>query len=146
MSDQDILGFVYLSHVYVLVFLCLIYVIWFFIIILILIATNHIISLTQKNLLFSHVCQKFSFRVSLCFWLIFYQFQHRVLIKVLLIKKKYGTSLQADVDNTLWRFRMFGRFATTLCGFRITLNGLRIRYAVLELRLWFRIYVMRFFN
>ena len=38
------------------------------------------------------------------------------------------------MDNTLWRFRMFGRFATTLCGFRITLDGLRIRYAVLELR------------
>ena len=49
-------------------------------------------------------------------------------------QKKYGTPLPPDVDNTLWRFRMFGRFATTLCGFRITLDGLRIRYAVLELR------------
>ena len=77
-------------YIYALVCLCLIYVICFFIIIFI--AFNHIISLTQKNLFFGHVCQKFSLRILLSFCLIFANFSLALLIKVLLIKKNVRTT------------------------------------------------------
>ena len=62
-------------YMHVFVFLCLIYVICFFIIIFFFITIYHIISLTQKNLFFGYVCQKFSLKVLLSFYLIFSQFQ-----------------------------------------------------------------------
>ena len=55
--------------------LYLIYVICFFIIIFFFITIGHIVSLTQKNLFFGYVCQKFSLKVLLSFCLIFCQFQ-----------------------------------------------------------------------
>ena len=64
-----------------MVYLCLIYVICFFIIIFSFIAFNHIISLTQKNLFFGHVCHKFSLRISFSFCLIFCKFQPGVAYK-----------------------------------------------------------------
>ena len=78
-------------YIYVLVFLCLICVICFYIIVFKLITTNHIISLTQKNLLFRHNCQKFSLRVLLIFWLIFYRFQSRVSFKSVAYKKAFNS-------------------------------------------------------
>ena len=78
-------------YIYVLVFLCLICVICFYIIIFKLITTNHIISLTQKNLLFRHNCQKFRLRVLRIFWLIFYRFQSRVSFKSVAYKKEFNS-------------------------------------------------------
>ena len=48
---------------------------------------NHKTSLTQKNLFFGHVCQKFSLRVLLKFCLRFYQFQPGVAYKSVAYKK-----------------------------------------------------------
>ena len=77
--------FIFVS-VYVLVYLCLIYVICFFIFIFITI--NHIISLTQKKLLFGHVSQMFSLKVLFNFCLNFCQFQPGVAFKSVAYKKE----------------------------------------------------------
>ena len=74
-------------YVFVLVFICLIYVIYFAIIIFILITINHIISLKQVNSFFGYVCQKFSLRMLLSFCLIFSQFQPDVPYKSVAYKK-----------------------------------------------------------
>ena len=75
-------------YVWVLVYLYIIYVICFFIIIFIFIIINLLISLTQKNLFFGHVRQKFSLRVLLSFCLIFCQFQPGVVYKSVSYKKE----------------------------------------------------------
>ena len=59
----------------------------FAIVIFIFITVNQIISLIQTNLLFGHVCQKFSLRVLLSFCLIFYQFQPGNAYKSVTYKK-----------------------------------------------------------
>ena len=57
-----------------LLYLCLIYVMYFVIIIFIFIPINHIISSIQTNLFLRHLCQTFSVRVLLSFYLFFLPF------------------------------------------------------------------------
>ena len=80
---------------YVLVYSCLNHVICFFITI------DHMISLTQKNLLF--VCQKFSLRALLSFYLIFCQFQPGVAYKSVAYKKKlvYVPAIQKSTKELI---------------------------------------------
>ena len=65
-----IIFYVY-RYVYVMVYICHIYVIYFAIIIFIFITINHIILLIQANLFLGHVCQKFGLSVLLSFSLSF---------------------------------------------------------------------------
>ena len=60
-----------------------------FIIIFIFITVNHIISLTQINLVFGHAYQNFSSGCCLAFACFFANFSLVLLIKVLLIKKAF---------------------------------------------------------
>ena len=79
--------------VYILGYVCFIYVIYFGINIFIFIIINHIIPLKQTNLFLGHVCQKLGLRVLVNFCLFFCQFQPGVSY-VLLIKKVYNVWFQ----------------------------------------------------
>ena len=60
----------------------------------IFITINDIISLTQANLFIGHVCQKFSLRVLLNFYLTFCQFQPGVAYKSVAYKKKHVPNIK----------------------------------------------------
>ena len=100
LSYRDMLQFVYLSQCLRLYLFVLHMLSVLLIIIFIFITINHIILLTQINLFFGHVCQKFSLRVLLSFYLIFFfffQFQPDVTYKSVAYKKSVQCFIKQNV-------------------------------------------------
>ena len=92
-----------------------------FIIIFIFITVNHIISLTQINLVFGHVNQNFSLRVLLSFCLFFCQFQPGVAYKSVAYKKSIYTLGSSVTLYLIWFVISFCLF-TQNTFFFVTLN------------------------